>query len=388
MSASIRKFGFELEYASRADDMVGTLHDAGLMRTDSLHDYHCNCGDCSFEQSSEYVPERGHHHDCHCDNFGCWNDRGWHECNDEGEGDEDGEECPRRIRMRNFPPTTDPADLRAQRDSTANGEFITRPITDWDDFARIATALTGAANQTGATVNNRCGLHVHVDTSSDLDITRDERGQPVNSVPQREQRRRIVPAAYLAFERYFTEIVAPGASVRKRDMNSTLMQATRQYISDGYAGNGDHWLDVGRVEVDNILLQTIGRDRHVDLNWSRRHSTWEFRCFNATNAPWRIELACRLAVAFVEAAPSLRDAIESQVRGSKYWPLSCDSPWGEIIRPAWSELPTPHPTKKPVVPMTEFIDILCDVDPDLRPLIERQAAYMRARFATQIEVAS
>ncbi len=335
MPESVRKFGFELEYASNARLMLPSLRCDGLMGMDTIHDYHCSCEMCAFTPSERR--------------------------NSDGEFE-----------------MLPPYDLRAQRDSTADGEFITRPIEDWDDLQRIADALTSAADRVDATVNSRCGLHVHVDTSSDL-----QPGDP------RLQRRHTVPAAYLAFERYFTEIVAPGASVRKRDMNSTLMEAARQWASDNWGSRGStQWMEFGRGQVDDMLIAAIQSDRHVDLNWSRRHGTWEFRVFNATNAAWRIELACRMSVAFVEAAPVLRSKVESVVRGSKFWPEGCDSPWGEIIRPAFSELPAPHPTKRPVVPMEVFIDILCDVDPELRPLIERQANYMRTRFARMVEVAA
>lgn len=344
---AVRKFGFELEVASGADAMVRTLYADGVMRTDHLHDYHCRCVHCLFQPAEDFE---------HLD-------------------------------ARGRPLRTTVADLRAQRDSTANGEFISRPIDDWDDFDSIVGALTQAASAAGAETNTRCGLHVHVDTFSDLQEGMvDRNGFPTDN--GRAMRRRIVPAPYLAFERYFSEIVAPGASVRKREMNQTLMQAARMYVSNQWgARNSENWMDMGRGAVDDLLLQVIGADRHVDLNWSRNHSTWEFRCFNATNAPWRIELACRIATAFVEAAPQLRDQVESVVRGSKSWPVGCDSPWGEIIRPAYSELPAPHPTKRPIVPMDEFIETLCGVDPDLRPLIERQANYMLTRYATQIEVA-
>lgn len=339
MPATLRKFGFELEYASGAEDMVRRLYDPslnGLLGCDHLHDYHCRCEYCQFTDFVHYG--------------------------------RDGNNT-----------THPPMPLRAQRDSTANGEFITRPITNWDDFNEIATGLTEAARDANATVNNRCGLHVHVDT-----LNADTRN------PSRLQRHRIVPAAYLAYERYFTEIVAPGASIRKREMNMTLMEAFRQYVSNNWGGRGMNtdWMDMGRGQLDEILLQVIATDRHVDLNWSRNNGTWEFRCFNATNSPWRIELACRLACAFVEAAPELRTEVETTVKGGSFWPEGCDSPWGEIARPAFSELPTSHPTKRPTVPMARFIDILCDADPDLRPLIERQAAYMRARYAAEVEVAA
>lgn len=381
MSASTRKFGFELEYASGAAEMVTDLHRQGLMQTDFLHDYHCTCPACQFENlPGTFIPPRNHICGNHCMDYGCWLDQ-FHSCGRTN--------CPRRNRQYFTDGDEPPADLRAQRDSTANGEFITRPLTDWDDLHRITEALTAAATRAGATTSSRCGLHVHVDTSDDL--TMDGPGNSYGEPTGRElrlQRRRTVPAAYLAFERYFTEIVAPGASERKRAMNQTLMEACRAYVADGYGHNSaDSWLDMGRGTVDDFLAGVIARDRHVDLNWSRRHSTWEFRAFNATNAPWRIELACRMAVAFVEAAPQLRLAVESTVKGSKFWPQECDSPWGEIVRPAFRELPTSHPTKKPVVPITQFIDILCAVDPDLRPLIERQASYMRTRYATEVAVA-
>lgn len=336
---SVRRFGFELEYASGVAAMIPALNASGLMATTYPHDYHCQCHQCQFTEIDQSYED---------DDSGEWVERG-----------------------------TPAADLRCQRDSTADGEFITRILDDFDDLDLITNTLTAAATDQAATTSSRCGLHVHVDTMA----THFDEG--------RDQRQLIVPAAYLAFERYFTEIVAPGSSIRKRDMNSTLMQATRQYISDSYGRNGgDQWLDWGRGQVDTMLREAIARDRHVDLNFSRRHSTWEFRVFNATNAPWRIELACRLSVAFVEAAPELREAVESAVRGSDLWPAGCDSPWGEIVRPAFSELPAPHPTKRPIVPMSDFIDILCGVDPDLRPLIDRQANFMLTRFAKQVEVAA
>jgi hypothetical protein len=317
--------------------MVPILNAAGFMRTVEPHDYHCTCSDCAFDGSQERFNDRSGNYE--------------------------------RVPA---------ADLRCQRDSTADGEFITRILHDWSEMQSMTVALTAAASQVNATTSNRCGLHVHVDTML------------TNHLEGAEARSRIVPRAYLAFERYFTEIVAPGSSIRKREMNTTLMQACRQYVSDGYTPGGlnpEPWKDMGRAHVDDMLAQVISRDRHVDLNWARRHGTWEFRVFNATNAAWRIELAARMSVAFVEATPELCEEIEQQVRGSKYWPEGCDSPWGEIVRPAWSELPAPHPTKRPVVPMERFIDLLCDVDPDLRPLIERQANFMRARYAARVEVA-
>lgn len=333
---SARKFGYELEYASGVNSMLPELHDRGMLGMARPHDYHCSCQDCA------YVPT-----------------------NVEVQAD-DGSGWMMQL--------IEPRDLRCQRDSTADGEFITRPLDDWAEMQSITADLTEVARDRGATTSARCGLHVHVDS------------QPGDDDAERQ--RKIIPAIYLAFERYFTEIVAPGASVRKRDMNSTLMESARNYVADAYGRhNNTAWMDMSRAQIEDLLLAAIGRDRHVDLNWSRRNSTWEFRVFNATNAAWRIELACRMSVAFIEAAPQLRSLVESTVRGSKLWPEGCDSPWGEIVRPAFSNLTAPQPTKKPVVPMEQFVDILCDVDENLRPLIERQANFMRARYAKMVEVA-
>lgn len=328
-----RTFGFELEYASRTDRMAARLHDEGRMGTDEVHAYHCDCEECSFAPFTRYR--------------------------------EDGSEA------------VEPNDLRAQRDSTADGEFITRILDNFDDLVDIAGALTSVATQVGATTNERCGLHVHVA----VDNRQWDGSDQANFLTNR------VPLTYLAFERYFSEIVAPGNASRKRDMNSTLMEALRGYIADGYRaddiGTGN-WTDIGRAQAENLVRKAILRDRHVDLNWSRKYRTWEFRCFNATNAPWRIELACRMSVAFVEATQDLSDEIEGVVHSSPEWTKRCDSAWGEIIRPAWSEKPNPHLTKKPLVPLDRFVDILCAHDPELRPLIQRQANYMRRTYAKTV----
>lgn len=319
-------FGFELEYASNARRVVELLYAQGVTKQDHLHRYHCDCNSCAVSPGEVYSERTGGYI------------------------------------MRQ------PADIHCQTDSTADGEFISRILNDWDDLARIAAALTAAATAADATTSFRCGLHVHVG------------GFPSDA--------RVAPN-YLAFERYFTEIIAPGRAQQKRDMNSTLMQSYRQYVADGYTvRHTDAWKDVGRAQINADLLGAIGRDRHVDLNFSRNNQTWEFRVFNATNAAWRIELACRLAVAFVAATPALSELIETAVRGSDLWPAGCDSPWGEIARPAWSALTGPHPTKRPIVPMQAFVDALCAVDPDLVPLIERQINYMRARYAAQVEFAT
>lgn len=322
-----RTFGFELEYASGALEALQLVKAAGLTRSDHFHSYHCDCNDCAV---MDYEGEK------------------YNEARDRYEA-----------------VAIQAPDLHAQRDSTADGEFISRILNDWGDLRRISAGLTDAAATVGATTSARCGLHVHVDsTDREMDVA----------------------IAYLAFERYFTEIIAPGRASQKRDMNTTLMQSYREYlVNRGLESRPgvDPWKDVSREGLRTTLRAAIQADRHVDLNWSR-YRTWEFRVFNATNAAWRIELACRISVAFVEAAPELVTSVEGVLRGSPNWPVGCDSPWGEIARPGWSQLPAPHATKRPIVPMDDFLAILCEVDPDLRPLVERQRSYMRTRYAKMI----
>lgn len=326
---SARTFGFELEYASNSLATLDHLRGLGLATCDTLHRYHCDCEHCAVIPGEQYRP-----------------------------------------RADRYVTVTKPPDLHAQTDSTADGEFITRVLSDWGDFQRIAEGLTASATLAGATTSARCGLHVHVGTQ-DMDMD--------------TYRLRRVAIAYLAFERFFTEIIAPGRAQQKRDMNTTLMQSLRQYVVDGYSsGEPEFWKSISRTSLCDLLMTVIGRDRHVDLNFSQRARTWEFRVFNATNATWRIELAARMSVAFVAASEQLVALVESTLRGDPGWPVGCDSPWGEIARPAWSTLPAPHPTKRPIVPMDQFVAVLCGVDPALEPLIARQRSYMRARYAKMI----
>lgn len=311
-SASLRTFGFELEYSAKALDTLRGLYREGITRMDRFHRYHCDCEHCS-------VVDRG---------YG---------------------QAPL---------------LHAQTDSTADGEFISRVLNDWNELRQITEPLTRIASEVGAQTGPRCGLHVHVGALGSNDIDN------------------LTLCAYLAYERFFIEIVAPGRSQQKRDMNTTLMQALRQFAVDNYSPE-NAWKDLSRSSLGQTLRAVIARDRHVDLNLSR-YRTFEFRSFNATNAAWRIELAARMSVAFVAATPELIALVEKSLRGSKAWPEGCDSPWGEIARPGWSQLVAPHPTKKPTVTMDEFVDCLSAVDPELRPLIERQRSYMRARWAKTI----
>ena len=367
MTKALTTFGYELEYASGALGVAEVLARSGLLGEPQLHRYHCGCESCSTMDPVDRRYELIDANDGVCPEY-----------------DGDDEDGPRGAvsemftdnRLRDLRWRAGTRLLHAQTDSTADGEFVTNILDDWGEFSLITNMLTKAANDVGARPGNRCGLHVHVSPGR------------IGVNPSQ------VALAYLAYERYFVEVMAPGASNHKRDMNQTLMEALRQSVTDRYfsgnefVGDGpEAWKSVGLSTARWMAAQVIGRDRHVDLNINHNYGTVEFRTFNSTNAPWRIELACRLAVAFVAATDELVTEVSRAVRGSRYWPEDCDSPWGEIVRPAWSTRPAPRPTKKPVVEFARFLEILSGCDPALMPLIERQAVYMRSRFAREVPAA-
>ena len=237
---------------------------------------------------------------------------------------------------------------KAQTDSTVDGEIISHIFTDWDDAEAAVEALCATARDVGATSSASTGVHVHVAKHG--------------TIPQE------VALAYFLTERFFTEIVAPGSSRAKREMNTTLLQATRSYIAqwgsiDEYRrGNGPAWF---------VLTSAIEQDRHVDLNISTTLPTFEFRTFNGTLAGWRMMLAARMSVALVETA---RQIISLSLEATD---MSLD----EILTVG---LTSTFPTKRPLITLQQFVDVLCGHDPAIRPLIDRQTAYMRFRYRREV----
>jgi len=253
---------------------------------------------------------------------------------------------------------------RGQHDSTVNGELISTifSTSDWNFALDAIEALCSSARDAGATTSTQTGVHVHVSRAV------------VGGTPQRSE---TVALAYFLTERYFTEIVAPGNSRAKREMNRTLLQAFRSYVAEW--GDFDRFVDANGLYVENVLdhpfamgyklMAAIGQDRHVDLNIGRRLPTYEFRVFNGTLAEWRMELNARISVAFIDAAHELVEAS-----------LGDDSVT-DLIRQGHD---SDYTTKRPTIHVSDFVDILSRYDDKLPALIERQAAFMRTRYAKQI----
>lgn len=310
--------GFEFEVASGADEVINELYERGeeVMRTEELHSYHCGCSDCAVWPRTGY----------------------------------DGNDQPYAI-----PPPM----FHAQRDSSCGGEFITKVLDDFEDTRWASQVLMDALRAANASVNNNCGLHVHVSAAGLSKVGGEYRwGSSGN-----------VPLAYLLVERYIAELIAPGATRNKRDMNRTLLQALRDYLGSdrAWAENcSESW-----ASVNSTLQSAIDADRHVDLNISGNNNTYEFRVFNATTHAWRINLACRLSVAFVERHQDIIAACTENMESSDLVTIIMGRRW---------------PTMRPRISMGRFIDILSQDDEELRRLMLRQCLFVRQQYRPEFDL--
>jgi hypothetical protein len=233
-------FGFEAEFSSGVDRLITLLTERGFARQEDgrLHGYHCDCTGCRALHS---VP------------------------------------------------------FRAQRDSSCGGEIISGIFSDdqWPRATEAMHALQEAALDVDASIDMNCGMHVHIggdDIASTLTL----------------------PMAWLGLEPILWEHVADGAWGRRRGSQNVLLS---QSIVD-MMYNSRLWERYGRypcAEADldaegpelqreyaidfHQKLSQMSWDRHCDLALAGHGGVYEMRIFNATRVAWRIELACRLAVA-------------------------------------------------------------------------------------------
>lgn len=113
-------FGFELEFDTRASDVVSHLYhsvrheDDDVIGSDTLHSYHCGCEYCDFDSG--------------------------------------------------YP-------LRGQTDSSCSGELISHPMKDIAQAAPLFEAIQEAAFEVDAEPGLRSGLHVHVGVGDIPDAT-------------------------------------------------------------------------------------------------------------------------------------------------------------------------------------------------------------------------
>jgi len=244
--------------------------------------------------------------------------------------------------------STDPEWWKYQRDSTVEGEFISGVFdtNNWPTATLAFGVLSDASLRARAVAGPSAGMHIHV-----AEVASHTAAQ----FP-------TIAAAYLLTERYVLEIVAPGASRAKREMNCTLGEAVRSFASD-WGGPLSALREHGPF---GLITAAVYRDKHVDLNYSGRLDTVEFRAYNSTLAAWRMELAARLSVAFFAAAPSLLVASAAE--------RDADDVLADVITTIYD---SDYATKRPLIDMATFTRLLCDHDEALRPLLDRQVRYMR-----------
>jgi hypothetical protein len=100
-------FGFELEMRSNAERVVNDLHERGVCAVPHLHNYHCRCGECAYDNNA-YL-------------------------------------------------------FTAQNDCTVNGEMISKILEYGSDrHYRAVREVTSAMVRHNARVTGDTGLHVHV----------------------------------------------------------------------------------------------------------------------------------------------------------------------------------------------------------------------------------
>lgn len=230
---------------------------------------------------------------------------------------------------------------RYQRDSSVTGgEFITRIVTDWPTLRHAGERLEHAIGTVNDRVDPDFGEPVSVGQNTGLHVHVGSRIGDWNSLV----------LAYLRYERYIQHLGAGPFPDKREGMNMTMLNAVREQLRqlghDPKAGRKLDWERVGQFARNQIAA-----DRHVDLNYSRRNSTFEFRVFNATTVAWQMELAARLAVAFTRF--SYNQAVSE----------------AEFIFPAPSLA-----TVVPKMSIERFVAKLCEYDDDLKDLIDRKLA--------------
>lgn len=206
-------------------------------------------------------------------------------------------------------PDHDAPALHAQRDSSCNGEFISRILTHGETGhdglgpLDIMAALETAAVEVDAEPGMGSGCHVHV---GNRHLTRRDEfdGRVVNDAG------REAFWAYLRWERVLIKLAA-GRFQTQRAANYEVLTSVTDYLRNHYqTGSGIGPATVAHLEAGDELdvVKAIAydshyrSDRHSNLNLRTGKPTWEFRLWNSTRAAWRMELWTRLSVALVDPA--------------------------------------------------------------------------------------
>jgi hypothetical protein len=161
-------------------------------------------------------------------------------------------------------------------DYTHGAEIVSPKLRGDDGFAQV-TKVMEALQDFGVTVNRKCGLHVHVDATSDS----------------------------LEFHKTLAKFYGAYESVI-----DSLMPMSRRANNNGFCRSIAH---VSRDQIDrthsvsdlaNLLGRQAGAARYVKLNMTRRHPTVEFRQHSGTLDPVKTNNWIKLCLRMVEKAAS------------------------------------------------------------------------------------
>lgn len=320
-------FGFETEFAANANELIADLTRKGLAAQDRLHGYHCDCTGCA-----------------------------------------------------------DLTDItfRGQRDSTCNGEIISKVFStgNWQEATDAMWELQESALDVDAALTTTCGLHVHIGDTDGSNL----------AAPAQ------LSMAWLGIEPLLWDHVAGAAWVGRRgDQNMLVSEAVLSMMlrSNIWDRHG-RWISQ-ESELDDMpaalqrdymvhferALNNMTWDRHSDLARAGHGGTYEVRIFNATRVAWRIEMACRLAVALCDQNVAVTFA-----EPTREWLFGGAAPLGQRMMALRSGLRRPGRQYRrgeaplianPPVTFETFMDVLTEHDDRLGELLRKQTGYAAAR---------
>lgn len=239
-SPRLTTYGFEAEYEVGAPALIQRLAADGYAADGTLHSYHCDCGNCEFNNEQAF---------------------------------------------------------RGQTDSSCSGEIISDVFGNDDDNTdtgywpvQLMEVLADRAVEVDAEPGLRSSFHVHVGIEA---LNPRERADILWQFIRWEPVLQRIAGA-----RWQDQRADMNTTVR-----DCTRHAFQDYTDRSYTGSTFSEYIPERDTLMHLLGAQSQADRHSNLNISaRRTPTWEFRLWNATRSAWRMELFTGLSVALVDPA--------------------------------------------------------------------------------------
>lgn len=188
--------------------------------------------------------------------------------------------------------------LRSQTDSSCGGEIISGIFENIADALGVFEALQAAAIDADAEPGYNAGFHVHVRNGA-----------------LRHRDRVAMLWQWLRWEPTMN-VIAQGVFSEVRSFNPPMRDRLRYYRDDHFtvceAGlSRANWLDLFRATeewdtealeslTDDLFMWSQDVDRHSTICTNTRFGTFEFRLWNSTRSAWRMELFCRMSIAWMD----------------------------------------------------------------------------------------